>query len=96
MALYFIGLRLLDIQMRISSKQLGMGILGTFLVVQWLGLWPSTTGIMHLIPGQGTKITHAAWYGKKKKKKARKKKLGVSSIGEKPKLKKINEEGKRT
>ena len=50
---------------------------------------------MHLIPGQGTKITHAAWYGKKKKK-ARKKKLGVSSIGEKPKLKKINEEGKRT
>ena len=59
--------------MRISSKQLGMGILGTFLVVQWLGLWPSTTGVMHLIPGQGTKIMHAAWCGKKKK---RKKKLG--------------------
>ena len=55
--------------MRISSKQLGMGILGTFLVVQWLGLWPSTTGVMHLIPGQGTKIMHAAWCGKKKKKK---------------------------
>lgn len=64
-----------------------MGIWGTFLVVQWLGLWPSTTGIVHLTPGQGTKITHTAWCGKNKKK-ARKKKLGMSSIEEKPKLKK--------
>ena len=34
--------------------------LGNFLVVQWLGLHPSTAGGMGSIPGQGTKILQAA------------------------------------
>ena len=40
-------------------------ILGTSLVVQWLGLRASTAGGTGLIPGQGTKILHAAWPKKK-------------------------------
>ena len=39
------------------------------LVVQWLRLCVSTVEAMSLIPGQGTKIPHAAWQGQKKKKK---------------------------
>ena len=31
---------------------------GTFLAVQWLGLWASTAGGAGSIPGQGTKIPH--------------------------------------
>ena len=38
------------------------------LVVQWLRLCISTVGAMSLIPGQGTKISHAVWQGQKKKK----------------------------
>ena len=41
--------------------------LGTSLVVQWLRLQASTIGSMGLIPGQGTKIPHAARRGQKAK-----------------------------
>ena len=34
---------------------------GHSLVVQWLGLCPSTAGSLGLIPGQGTKIPQASW-----------------------------------
>ena len=36
-------------------------------MVQWLGLRASTAGGMGSIPGQGTKIPHAAQQSKKKK-----------------------------
>ena len=39
---------------------------GTSLVVQWLRLWTSKAGSAGLIPGDGTRISHAIWYGKKK------------------------------
>ena len=39
--------------------------LGTSLVVQWLRLHASTAGAMGLIPGQGTKIPHAAEHSQK-------------------------------
>ena len=42
---------------------------GTSLAVQWLRLLTSPAGGTGLIPGQGTKIPHAAWHGGKKKKK---------------------------
>ena len=42
---------------------------GTSLAVQWLGLCASNTRGSDLIPRQGSKILHAAWNGKKKKKK---------------------------
>ena len=42
---------------------------GTSLVVQWSGLRASTAGDMGLIPGWGTKITHATMWPKKKRKK---------------------------
>ena len=41
---------------------------GTSLVVQWLGFHASTAGMVRdtgLIPGQGTKISHATWHGQK-------------------------------
>ena len=41
---------------------------GPSLVVQCLGLWASTAGVIGLILGWGTKIPHATWHGKKKKK----------------------------
>ena len=41
---------------------------GTSLAVQWLRLRTSTTGGTGLIPGQGTKIPHAAWCSQKKRK----------------------------
>ena len=37
-------------------------------MVQWLGRRTSTAGGTGSIPGGGTKIPHAAWYGHKKKK----------------------------
>ena len=40
---------------------------GTSLAVQWLRLCTSTAGGMGLIPGQGTKIPHAAPCGQKKR-----------------------------
>ena len=43
-------------------------VIGTSLVVQWLRLHASTAGGAGSIPGWGTKIPHALWYGKKKKK----------------------------
>ena len=38
---------------------------GTSLVVQWLGLWASTTAGTGFIPGQGTGIPHAASWSQK-------------------------------
>jgi len=37
----------------------------TFLMVPWLGLCASTAGGMGLIPGGGSKILCAMWYGQK-------------------------------
>ena len=42
---------------------------GNSLAVQWLGLHASSAGGMGLIPGWGTKISHAVWCSQKKKKK---------------------------
>ena len=42
---------------------------GTLLAVQWLRLHASTARGTGSTPGWGTKIQHASWYGKKKKKK---------------------------
>ena len=42
---------------------------GTSLVVQWLRLCISTAEGAGSIPGRGTKIPHAAWHSKKKRKK---------------------------
>ena len=44
-------------------------IQGTSLVVQWLRLCTSTAGAVGSIPGQETKIPHAARHSQKKKKK---------------------------
>ena len=41
----------------------------TSLVVQWLRLHTSKAGGAVVIPGQGTKIPHAAWRGQKLKEK---------------------------
>ena len=41
--------------------------LGTSLAVQWLRLLAPSAGHMGSIPGQGTKIPHAAWLGQKKR-----------------------------
>ena len=41
---------------------------GTPLLVQWLRLCASNAGDVGLIPGWGTKISHAMWHGQKKKK----------------------------
>ena len=41
---------------------------GSSPVVQWLRLCVSTTGGTGSILGQGTKVSHAMWYGQKKKK----------------------------
>ena len=41
---------------------------GTSLVVQWLGLHASNAGDMGSIPGWETKIPHATWHAKKKRK----------------------------
>ena len=43
-----------------SPTTLKKSALGTFLVVQWLELCASTAEDTGLIPGQGTKIPHAA------------------------------------
>ena len=40
-------------------------ITGTSLAVQWLRLQASTSGGAGSIPGQGTKIPHAPWHGRK-------------------------------
>ena len=41
-------------------------VLGNSLVVQWLGLLASASGVTGSIPGWGTKIPQAAWHGQKK------------------------------
>ena len=46
----------------LSNFKKGKGC-GTSLVVQWLGLHPSTTRGMGSIPGWGTKILHDARHG---------------------------------
>ena len=46
-----------------------LGVWGTSLVVQWLGLCISTTDNTSLVPGLETKILHVTQHGKKKKKK---------------------------
>ena len=51
--------------MRKKKKKLYEG--GTSLVVQWLRLRTSTAGASGSIPGWGTKIPHAAWYGQQNK-----------------------------
>ena len=43
--------------------------LGTSLAVQWLRLQAPNARDTGLIPGWGTKILHATWFGQKKKKK---------------------------
>ena len=45
---------------------------GTPLVIQCLGLYPSTKGGTSLAPGQGTKIPGAVHYGKRKKRRKEK------------------------
>ena len=45
---------------------------GTPLVIQCLGLYPSTKGGTSLAPGQGTKIPGAVHHGKRKKKEGNK------------------------
>ena len=45
-----------------------MGFLRTCLVVQWLRLPASRDRDVCLIPGWGTRIPQATWYGQKKKK----------------------------
>ena len=40
---------------------------GTSMGAQWLRLCAPNAGGSGLIPGWGTKILHAVWYGKKKK-----------------------------
>ena len=46
---------------------------GTSLAVQWLRLCTSSAGGAGSIPGQGTRILHAAWYGQKRKTEKKKK-----------------------
>ena len=48
--------------------------IGTCLVVQWLRVHAPNAEGMTSIPGWGTKILHAKWYGLKKKKKKKNKK----------------------
>ena len=51
---------------------------GTSLVAQWLRLRAFTAGGTGSIPGQGTKIPHAAPGGQKKKKKKTEERDGTS------------------
>ena len=44
-------------------------LLGNSLVVKWLGLLAFTAEDMGSIPGRGTKIPQAAWYGQERKRK---------------------------
>ena len=41
--------------------------MGTFLIIQWLGLSTSTVGGMGSFPDQGTKILHATLHGQNPK-----------------------------
>jgi len=57
----------------VSNSAIKIIKIGTSLVVQWLILCTSSAEGTGLIPGQATKIPHAAWHGKRKKKKENKK-----------------------
>ena len=57
------------------SSQIRKLMLGAPLVVQRLRLCTSNEGGTGSIPGRGTRIPHAKWHGKKKKKEGRKRKL---------------------
>ena len=50
-----------------SNIQIKKRRFGTSLAVQWLRLHASTARSLGLIPGQGTKISHAKWQEQKKK-----------------------------
>ena len=55
--------------------------IGTCLVVQWLRVHAPNAEGMTSIPGWGTKILHAKWYGlKKKKRRRRRKEIHMSSL----------------
>ena len=58
--------------------------MGTSLVDQWLGLCASKAGGVCSIPGWETKISHASWLSKKKKKEKKnyKKKTKLRDWGE--------------
>ena len=47
-----------------DHKEQGMSVT---LVLQWLSLWASNARRAGLIPGQGTKILHAAWCNQQRK-----------------------------
>ena len=49
--------------------------MGTFLVVQWLAVRTSDARGTGSLPGQGTKIPHAMWYGQEKEKKKKLKEM---------------------
>ena len=49
-----------------SRKTTKKVTMGTSLAVQWLRLHTPNAGDTDSIPGQGTKILHAAWHGPKK------------------------------
>ena len=50
------------------ESKIRTGYPGEFLGGPVVGFQASTAGGMRLIPGQGTKMLHATWYGPQKKK----------------------------
>lgn len=48
-------------------------------MVHWLIRHASNAGDMDMIPGQGTKMSHAAWCSQEKKKNVKKKKKNKNS-----------------
>ena len=67
-------------QINISNLNCPKWSLRTSLSVQWLGLCPFTAEGPGSIPGRGTKIPQALWYGKKKKKKKRQSEVWSSPL----------------
>ena len=55
-------------QILISVPHFKDEVTGTSLAVQWLRLQAPNAGGMGVISGKGSKISHAMWHGKKKKK----------------------------
>ena len=54
----------------LSGYTIKKSLEGNSLVVQWIRLCASTAEDWGWIPGWGTRIPHAAWHGREKKKKA--------------------------
>ena len=50
-----------------KKMSLAVGVGGTSLAIQWLGVFPFTAEGVGSIPGQGTKIPQVAHAAKKKK-----------------------------